>query len=223
MRTLIVEDNAVIGTAIADALSKNYEAVDWAQNISVARDFFASYEYDVVVLDLNLPDGNGLSLLPLFSSSMRTPAILILTAQDSLTDRVVGLDAGADDYLVKPFEMEELMARIRVLARRQNGRVAGATFKFGDLTLDPKSHTVTLSGSDVTLARREFAGLKLFMEKAELVVTKDDLINQVYDTSDPPLENAVEVLISRIRKKISGSRVALKTVRGVGYMLLTED
>lgn len=222
MRILLVEDNLVIGSAVQQALQDDHHVVDWAQDLAAAQAFVSSYDHELIVLDLNLPDGYGLTLFQIIQRLKAKPSVLILTAQDSLSDRVAGLDAGADDYLVKPFEMEEFRARIRVLERRGRGGSGASVFTFGDLSLDPKIHAAHLGSAPLSLARREFSGLKLLMERAETVVTKDDLIDQVYDTDDPPLENAIEVLISRIRKKIAASNVALKTVRGVGYMLMLE-
>ena len=221
MRILLVEDNLVIGKTVLQTLRDDHHAVDWAQNLAAAEAFVGTYSYELVVLDLNLPDGYGLSMLKQTDQWKDTPAVLILSAQDSLFDRIAGLDAGADDYLVKPFEMEELRARVRVLERRLTGRSACDVLAFGDLQLHSKKYAVFFKNAPLPLARREFACLKLLIERAETVVTKDDLIDHVYDASAPPLENAVEVLISRIRKKMPDSKVALKTVRGVGYMLMT--
>ena len=218
----MVEDNAVIGRAVVEALERDHSAVDWAQTLGAAQDFLDAYAYDVAILDLNLPDGFGLSLLQGLGTLGQVPAVLILTAQDSLQDRVRGLDAGADDYLVKPFEMDELLARVRVLVRRKGG-LEGGELTFGNLTLDPKTHAAWITDQPLTLARREFACLKFLLSRAETIVTKDDLIDHVYEAHDPPLENAVEVLISRVRKKLVDSQVALRTVRGVGYMLVSQE
>lgn len=223
MRILLVEDNDVIGEGVKYALETAGALPELVKSLSEAKEYLSRYCYDIVVLDLNLPDGNGLSLIPQIQHQEPTPAILILTAQDSVSDRVAGLDAGADDYLVKPFDFGELLARIRVLERRAHGRSKNADLIFAGICLRPASFETNIGGTPAKLSRREFGGLKLLLENAETVVTKNDILNKLYHADDPPLENAVEVLISRLRKRIIHSDAELKTIRGVGYMLIEKS
>ena len=223
VKILIVEDNPVIGEGILAALSGQGATCELVDSLGSAKTLAAGYDFDIVVLDLNLPDGYGLDLLPLLQAKPAAPSILILTAQDSVTDRVEGLDAGADDYLVKPFEFEELLARVRVLERRRHGRSKTSQLDFAHISLLPASFDARIGDEQVKLSRREFAGLKLLMENAETVVTKEQMIDQLYQPDEPPLANAIEVLVSRLRKRIAGSNAELKTIRGVGYILVEED
>ena len=220
MRILIVEDSETIGEGIRLSLISRGDSADLVKSLAEARNFLTQYDYDLAVLDLNLPDGNGLELMPDLRQCNSAPAVLVLSAQSSLSDRVAGLDAGAEDYLTKPFELEELLARLRVLARRRQGERGGSKRIFADLKLDTARQQASISDQELILSRREFSCLKLLIDNADSVVTKTTILDQIYESNEPPLENAIEVLISRIRKKIAASKSELKTIRGVGYILV---
>src|SRR5512143_1511521 len=162
MPILLVEDDPTLGSAVRGFLTRESYAVDWVERLAAARASMAAC-YQVVILDLGLPDGDGLSLLPLLRAQRSPPAVLILTARDRLSDRVRGLDAGADDYLVKPFDLPELAARLRALVRRRAGRRA-PQIELGALTIDPKTHEVRLAGKVVALTPHEYALVVAFAE-----------------------------------------------------------
>lgn len=213
MRILLVEDDPTLGSAVRDYLAAQSCAVDWVTTLAAARACFPA-DFAVVVLDLGLPDGDGLALLPVASRQPEPPAVLILTARDRLSDRIRGLDAGADDYLVKPFDLPELAARLRALVRRRAGRHSPA-IELGAMTLDPVAREVTLAGSPVDLTAREYAIVAALAEQPRRVLTRRQLEEALYTFDDGTLSNVVEVYVSRLRRKLG--RDAIRTVRGVGY------
>jgi two-component system, OmpR family, response regulator QseB len=213
MRVLLVEDDPVLASAVRDYLTRDSCVVDCVASLAAARACLAA-AYAVVVLDLGLPDGNGISLLPQLFRQSEPPAVLILTAQDRLSDRVRGLDAGADDYLVKPFDLPELSARIRALVRRRAGRHA-PRIELGPVTIDPASHEVRLDGKPVELTAHEFALVVAFAEQPRRVLSRAQLEDAIYTFDDGAVSNVVEVYVSRLRRKFG--RHAIRTVRGVGY------
>lgn len=215
----MVEDNPVLADGVSRAFALAGLTLDHASDLSSARLFLRDYAVDIVLLDLTLPDGDGMTLLGEMRDREDKTPVLILTARDAVRDRVSGLDRGADDYLTKPFALDELMARARALVRRKGGGV-DAKITLGPLTLDTAAHLARLEQEELDLPRREFACLSILAINANSVVSKDALISALYDNADPPTPNAVEVIISRVRKRLNHPAIELRTVRGVGYMLL---
>ena len=216
MRLLLVEDDLMVGAAVRKGLRLDGFAVDWVQDGKTAETAVAQEDYELLLLDLGLPKKNGLDVLKsLRAHGCRIP-VLILTARDAVSDRVAGLDAGADDYLIKPFDLEELAARIRALLRRQSGR-ADPIIEVGQVTLNPATHEVRLQGSEVSLSAREFALLRAFLDRPGAVLSRAQLEEKLYGWDDSIESNAVEVYIHALRKKLGSDFI--KNVRGVGYMV----
>lgn len=213
MRILLVEDDATLGSAVRGFLTRESYAVDWVERLAAARASMAAC-YQVVILDLGLPDGDGLSLLPLLRTQRSPPAVLILTARDRLSDRVRGLDAGADDYLVKPFDLPELAARLRALVRRHADR-RSPQIEVGALAIDPVSREVRLAGVPIELTAQEYALVVAFAEHPRQVLTRRQLEDAIYTLDQGATSNVVEVYVSRLRRKLGHD--AITTVRGFGY------
>jgi two-component system, OmpR family, response regulator len=213
MRILLVEDDPALGLAVRDFLAREAYAVDWVERLGAARACLPG-DYACVVLDLGLPDGDGLALLPALRRLAAPPPVLILTARDRLTDRIRGLDAGADDYLVKPFDLPELAARLRALARRRVGQRA-PTIEVGNLRIDPATRTVTLDGSVVETSAQEYALLLALVQRPGNVLSRKQLEDTIYPLDQGATSNVIEVYVSRLRRKLG--RDAIRTVRGHGY------
>ncbi|MGZ3255086.1 MAG: response regulator [Burkholderiaceae bacterium] len=216
MRLLLIEDDSMIGESVRKALRQEGFTVDWVQDGHAAEIAVGNESYDLLLLDLGLPKKAGLDVLKSIRQSGNHIPILILTARDAVADRVKGLDAGADDYLVKPFDFDELEARIRALGRRQCGRV-DSIIKLGDVTLNSASHEVHLRGEPVILSGREFALLAAFLDRPGAVLSLSQLEEKIYGWGDEVGSNAVEVYIHALRKKLGADFI--KNVRGVGYMV----
>lgn len=220
MRLLLIEDNERLGGLIRDGLTKDGLAVDWQQTLEDGEATLEAAAFDLVLLDLGLPDGDGLDLIRRLRRASNTIPILVLTARGGLSDRVTGLDAGADDYLVKPFDISELSARCRALLRRP---VQGLTpvLSVGKLTFDTSARQAAFDGTLIELSRREAGLLEVLMRRTGAVLTKQALEEAVYDFNEPVTPNAVEVGISRLRRKLddAGAKDLLHNVRGVGYMV----
>jgi two-component system OmpR family response regulator len=221
MRVLLIEDDATLGRALQEFLTGQAYAVDWLADGQRGLLATKNYTYDLVVLDLNLPDMDGLEVLKAFRQQSRYLPVLVLTARDALADRVAGLDAGADDYLSKPFELDELAARVRAFARRHLGAVV-PILEFGAIRFDTVHREVRIQGELLTVSVRELSVLEMLLSRAGKVVTKQQ-ITQALSAMDADFsENAVEVYIYRLRKRLEGKGVSIKTVRGFGYMLELE-
>lgn len=216
MRILVVEDSTLLGDGIQTGLRQHGFTVDWVQD-GVAADIAIKGEsYAAVVLDLGLPRRSGLDVLKGMRQSRNATPVLILTARDSIEDRVSGLDAGADDYLVKPFDLGELAARLRALIRRSGGHAA-STLTIGALSLDPASRMVTFRNEPRTLSAREFDLLHVLMSNAGRVMSRDQLASALYAWGEEIESNAIDVHLHHLRKKLSPEIV--QTLRGVGYLM----
>ena len=216
MRVLLVEDDAMIGTAVQNALRDASYAVDWVVDGDMALLSLAALHYELVLLDLGLPRKDGMTVLQTLRSAGNTVPVLVLTARDATEDRVAGLDGGADDYLVKPFEFSELLARMRALTRRQ-GVAAGPTLSNGRVALDPATHEATVDGAVVRLTAREFSLLQALMVRPGAILSRAELENRLYGWNEEVESNAVEFLIHALRKKLGAETI--KNVRGVGWMV----
>jgi len=216
MRLLLVEDDLMVGEAVRKGLRQDGFAVDWVQDGVAALSALAQEDYQLLLLDLGLPKKNGLEVLKSLRAGGNRIPVLILTARDAVSDRVAGLDGGADDYLVKPFDLEELAARIRALLRRQSGR-AEPLIELGQLTLNPATHEVLLEGRQINLSAREFALLRAFLDRPGVVLSRAQLEEKMYGWDDSIESNAVEVYIHALRKKLGSNFI--KNVRGIGYMV----
>ncbi len=221
MRVLLVEDHRAMRDLIADHLRSRGFAVDAVQNGDEALAANAAARYDAIILDLGLPDLDGMEVLRRMRSSHGAdPPALILTARDSVKDRVVGLDAGADDYILKPFDLAELEARLRAVLRRPGAR-RKAAHRYGDLTFDPASRIAEVNGAGLDLTRREASVLDELMRAAGRIVVKDALEDRLYGFEDDVTGNALEASVSRLRRKlaVAGSSVSIEVTRGIGYRL----
>jgi DNA-binding response OmpR family regulator len=216
MRILLVEDDPQLGDGLMVGLRQAGFAVDWVRDGHAADLALSTETFDLVVLDLGLPRLSGMEVLKRARDRGRTAPVLILTARDATGDKVAGLDAGADDYLVKPIDLDELTARIRALTRRSAGRAA-PLLTHGDLALDPAAHSVTLAGQPVELASREFSLLQMLLESAGRVLTRSQLEQSLYGWGDEPDSNALEVHIHHLRRKLGSDLI--RTLRGVGYTI----
>lgn len=218
MRILVVEDDPIIANGVRVGLGLTGATVDAVATCADARAGLAASSFDAVVLDLTLPDGCGLDVLrELRSAGDRTPVVL-LTALDAVSDKIRGLDTGADDYLGKPFDLDELAARVRAVARRSAGR-ASPSLAIGNIALDPATLVAVVDGAQVPLSRRECSVLSALMERPGVIRSKGELEEQLYGWQEEIESNTVEVHVHNLRAKIG--RAAIETVRGVGYRMRT--
>lgn len=214
MRLLLVEDDAMIGESISEALTIENYAVDWVRDGRSAELALANGVYDLLLLDLGLPKKQGLQVLSEYRKRGGMLPVLIITARDSMADKVSGLDAGADDYLIKPFDLNELFARVRALLRRHTGR-AQPVITYGEVKLNPASHEVHLDGQLLNLSTREFALLLALLDPPGRVLSLAELEEKLYSWDHEVASNTVEVLIHRLRKKLGNEFI--RNVRGMGY------
>ncbi len=216
MRLLVVEDDAMIGNGIRTGLRQEGYTVDWVRDGGAAELATTTTAYDAILLDLGLPGRSGLELLAHWRRQHNPVPVLIVTARDTVADRVRGLDSGADDYLVKPFDLDELAARLRALLRRRSGR-ATPLIANGPLTLDPASHEVHLDGAAINLSAREFGILHALLENPGVPLSRSQLEDRLYGWEQEIGSNAVEVHIHALRRKLGSDWI--RNVRGVGYMV----
>ncbi len=216
MRILLVEDDAMVGAAVQRGLRQEGHAVDWVQDGVAAALALADHPFELVLLDLGLPRRDGLSLLTEVRAGGNAVPVLILTARDAVSDRIAGLDAGADDYLVKPFDLDELAARVRALGRRQRGQ-ADPVVSHGRLVLDPAAHAVALDGEPVRLSAREFALLQALLEQGGKPLSRSQLEDRLYGWGEEVESNAIEVHIHALRRKLGSGWI--RNLRGVGWFV----
>lgn len=216
MRILLVEDDTMIGKSVQLGLKRENYAVDWVRDGVAAELSLANDTYELLLLDLGLPRKSGLEILRNLRAKKNAMPVLILTARDAVADRVKGLDAGADDYLVKPFDLDELGARIRALVRRQSGR-AEPVIEHGILQLNPVTHEVRLDGKLVNLSAREYALLLALMERPGVPLSRAQLEESIYGWGEEVESNTVEVYIHALRRKLGQGLIV--NVRGVGYLI----
>jgi len=216
MRILLVEDDELLGDGLRVGLVQYGYAVDWLKDGVSADQALKTENFELVVLDLGLPKMTGIQVLQNLRARGLTMPVLILTARESVEDRVKGLDSGADDYLTKPFDLDELCARLRALQRRFSAR-AEPILTHENITLDPASHTVTLNDANINVSRREFALLQKLLENAGRVLSRENLTQSLYGWGEDVDSNALEVHIHNLRKKFG--QPFIRTIRGIGYMI----
>jgi len=216
MRILLVEDDKPLSSALTTSLSKANYVIDCVYDGASALNTLRAAQNDIVVLDLGLPDQDGLSVLKRIRKTNPTLPVLILTARDKTSDKISGLDAGADDYLPKPFEIDELLARLRVLERRL-GTASQSVITVKNVSLDTTHHTLIIDGSNVHLPRRELMLLKALIENAGRILSKHQLESKLYEWGEEVASNTIEVHISHLRKKMPDDFI--RTIRGVGYCI----
>lgn len=218
MRILVIEDDLPLAEGLKHGLRRGGHVVDVVHDGVTAMQMLTASSWELVLLDLGLPKADGIAVLRDMRSRASRPPVIVLTARDGLGDRIRGLDAGADDYLLKPFEMDELLARIRAVGRR-SGVTAASTLELGGLRLDAVGRRFTLYGRPMELTPREFGMLEVLLQRHGRVISKSQMQDQLCDWSEDLSDTAIEVGIHRLRKRLEGSDVELRTMRGFGYLL----
>ncbi len=216
MRLLLVEDDSMLGSALQRVLQQESFAVDWVQDGDEAVLALNALPYDLVLLDLGLPGKCGLEILHGLRKRRASVPVIILTARDAVSDRIAGLDSGADDYMVKPFDPDELSARIRALLRRRDGRIE-PLISFGPLTLNPATHELFIQEKPARLSLREFSLISILLERPGTAVSREKLEERLYGWNEEVESNAIEVHIHNLRKKLGTNLI--RTIRGVGYLM----
>ncbi len=216
MRLLLVEDDSMIGESVRLGLRQDGFVVDWVQDGKAAELALANEPYALLLLDLGLPKKDGIEVLKNLRANRNTIPVLVLTARDAVADRIVGLDAGADDYLVKPFDLDELAARVRALLRRHSGRTESVV-RYGDLILNPVTHQVHFREEAIALSAKEFSVLQALIDRPGAVLSRQQLEQHLYGWNEEVESNAIEVHIHNLRKKLG--KDVIRNVRGVGYMV----
>lgn len=216
MRILLIEDNADLGDAIETKLRSSGHSVEWARDGLEASQWLAAETWDAIVLDIMLPGKDGFTLLRELREAACDTHVLVVTARAEIEDKIGMLDLGADDYLVKPFDLRELEARLRALLRRTAGK-SSSRLQYGDLLLDTATRSASVAGRPLELGRREFRLLEILLSRVGQTVGKERLMNQLFSLDEDVSLNALELQVSRLRKKLAGTAVDIVTVRGVGY------
>lgn len=216
MRLLLVEDDELLGDALKTGLMQFSYVVDWLKDGKTALSALKTDKFELIILDLGLPKLSGLALLQTIRQEGDKTPVIILTARESIEDRVKGLDSGADDYLIKPFDLDELSARIRALVRRSQGR-AETLIQYRNISIDPAAHQVLLDGETVNVPRREFALLQKLLDNKGQVLSREQLMQSLYGWDEDVDSNTLEVHIHNLRKKLNANYI--RTIRGVGYMI----
>ena len=215
MRVLLVEDDTILGKAVRDHVAADH-SVDWVIRLDAARAHLDSAAYDLILLDLMLPDGLGIGFLRKLRAAGNVTPVIILTALDQISDRIEGLDAGADDYMIKPFNLSELSSRLNAVARRYSGN-PNPLIQIGDLHIDLAAKTVRRSGRTIELTGREWALFESFLHRPGIALTKAQLEDRLYAFGEEVESNTIEVHVSRLRRKLG--HPIIDTVRGIGYRL----
>lgn len=218
MRFLLIEDSANLASAVVDRLGLDGHAVDLAPDLETARSYLAATRYDLILLDIMLPDGDGRDFLKSHRGSENDTPVIVLTARSEVSDRVGVLDLGADDYITKPFEFSELEARCRAVLRRRGGAARNEK-RIGDTVFDALGGTLTICGRVEHLRNREMRLLEVFFSSPDRIFSKPHLVDRLFSLNEEASENAIEVYVGRLRKKLEGSAVHIETVRGVGYRM----
>ena len=219
MRVLLVEDNDTLADALSRSLAKQDYAVDVLKEGDFADEVLATQTYDLIILDLGLPGMDGLEVLRNLRRRGSTSPVLILTARSDIKERVTGLDSGADDYLSKPFALEELEARIRAMLRRHGGQATSAVITRGVLRFDTQNRTCYVEDRDIDLTPRERSVLEVLLRRCGKVVSKEQIAESVFSFDDDASPSAIEIYVHRLRKKLDHPRLNIRTVRGLGYLL----
>lgn len=222
MRVLLVEDNQALAETVIERFKKEGHVIDHESDGDEANDLLRHKHFDLILLDINLPGKNGFEVLRSLRARKLDTPVLVLSARSEIDDRVVGLDAGADDYLTKPFDFRELIARCRVLARRQSGH-ARNLYEVGNFSFDWGAKQANVNGLDIQLRNKEVQLLEMFLTNLGRVLTKEEIADKIYSFEEAPSLNAVEQIIARLRRKMDGSPFLLKTVRGLGYIAQMDD
>ncbi len=220
MRFLLVEDSVDLARSVQTRLALDGHGVDWADTLASAADHLATATYDLILLDIMLPDGDGRDFLAAHRAARRDTPVIVMTARSAVSDRVALLDTGADDYVTKPFDFAELEARVRAVLRRRAG-AAQTLQTYGDLTFDPLSATVNVAGDPRELRNRELRLFEVLLSGPDRIFSKGQLVDRLFSASEEVSDNAIEVYVARLRKKLDGSTARIETVRGVGYRLTT--
>ncbi|MBI1218671.1 MAG: response regulator [Rhodobacteraceae bacterium] len=219
MRFLLVEDNDALAASVADRLRLDGHAVDRAATLGAAADCLRATGYDLILLDIMLPDGDGRDFLQAHRAARRDTPVIVTTARAAVAERIDMLDLGADDYLTKPFDFAELEARCRAVLRRRGG-AAQTVQTFPGFTFDPLTATLTIDGEPRELRNRELRLLEVLLAAPERIFSKSQLCDRLFSFAEPVTDNAIEVYVGRLRKKLEGSGARIETLRGVGYRLL---
>ncbi|EOB4970378.1 response regulator transcription factor [Vibrio fluvialis] len=217
MRILLVEDDHMIGEVVEQELQEQHFAVDWVKDGNSATLAADTHHYEVVLLDLGLPQKHGFDVLRHLRDNGNHAGVIIMTAQDATEDKIKGLDLGADDYLIKPFEMGELIARIKAVARRKAGH-SGPIYSNGVISLNPATHETDVNGESIRMTAREFSVLQALLQRPGTILSRSDLEERIYGWHQEVESNVIEFIISSLRKKL-GCKTYIINVRGVGWMV----